>query len=162
MILAQYEGDVERVGDEANFLFRVVFLVVGAALECDQREFLRVKVDQKLGQVHFFVRIRIVEYLIDILGRLLVYVELVPDFVRQRLRVVQVHPHVARVNRVVEVVFAFYAQQIDRLAPAVYGQSLRQADGTVRSIQDRILNERWIVYYAYFHLWLILKSQTIF
>lgn len=111
-------SDIKRIGNKTNLLLIVALLIVATTLKSDSIIVAsREQQLNKLVQIHLLVTRRVVKELIDVVFVLVVDVVLVPYLVRVSERVVDVHPHVARVYRVVEVVLALDAQQIARSAP---------------------------------------------
>lgn len=111
-------SDIKRVGNKTNLLLIVALLIVATTLKSDSIIVAsREQQLNKLVQIHLLVARRVIEELIDVVLVLVVDVVLVPYLVGVSERVVDVHPHVARVYRVVEVVLALDAQQIARSAP---------------------------------------------
>lgn len=111
-------SDIKRVGNKTNLLFIVALLIVATTLKSDSIIVAsREQQLNKLVQIHLLVARRVIKELIDVVLVLIVDVVLVPYLVSVSEWVVDVHPHVARVYRVVEVVLALDAQQIARSAP---------------------------------------------
>ncbi len=113
-----------------------------------------------MTELELEILVRVVEHLVGGLVALRVLVELVavPSLGETRERIVDVHPHVACVDRIVEVVLALEAQQVVVGRPV--GETRRDGQRAVGLIQARVCAQRWVVFHFDINAWMVLNGQT--